>query len=71
MGMKRALLLRRYAKIVYVVYDGDAPGRKAARKTVAELRGMVPAVVIDLPAGKDPASMTHQERKSVFSRIYR
>ncbi len=50
--------LQRYASLVYVCYDGDAAGLKAAQKAGQELQDQgVEARIVTLPDGHDPDSL--------------
>ena len=51
----QAALVTRYAKSVYLLYDGDAPGQKAAFRSGDELLRQGAAVfIVTLPDGEDP-----------------
>lgn len=51
----QAQLVARYAKRVYLLYDADAPGQKAAFRSGDELLRQAVAVhVVTLPEGEDP-----------------
>ena len=51
----QALLIKRYTKEVYLAYDSDLAGRKAAKKAIQILRDMdMSQRVIDLSPHKDP-----------------
>lgn len=52
---EQARLMKRYAPEVWISYDGDAAGQKAALRAldIFDRQGM-PAKVIDYPAGMDP-----------------
>ncbi|NUQ20716.1 MAG: DNA primase [Gemmatimonadaceae bacterium] len=53
----QARLVTRYAKKVYLLYDADAPGQKAAFRSGDELLRQGAAVhVVTLPDGEDPDS---------------
>ncbi|HEX8849653.1 MAG TPA: DNA primase [Gemmatimonadaceae bacterium] len=53
----QARLVTRYAKKVYLLYDSDAPGQKAAFRSGDELLRQGAAVhVVTLPDGEDPDS---------------
>ena len=52
---EQARLMKRYAPEVWISYDGDAAGQKAALRALDILDGQnIPARVIDYPAGMDP-----------------
>ncbi|NUS98273.1 MAG: DNA primase [Gemmatimonadaceae bacterium] len=54
---EQARLVTRYAKKVYLLYDADAPGQKAAFRSGDELLRQGAAVhVVTLPEGEDPDS---------------
>lgn len=48
-------LMKRYAPVVWISYDGDPPGQKAALRALDLLDAQsLPAKVIDYPGGMDP-----------------
>ncbi len=52
---EQARLMKRYAPQVWISYDGDAAGQKAALRALDILDAQdIPARVIDYPAGMDP-----------------
>ena len=52
---EQARLMKRYAPEVWISYDGDAAGQKAALRALDILGGQgIPARVIDYPSGMDP-----------------
>ena len=52
---EQARLMKRYAPEVWISYDGDPPGQKAALRALDILDGQdLPARVIDYPGGMDP-----------------
>lgn len=52
---EQARLMKRYAPEVWISYDGDAAGQKAALRALDILDRMeLPAKVIDYPSGMDP-----------------
>ena len=52
---EQARLMKRYAPEVWISYDGDAAGQKAALRALDILDNQdIPARVIDYPAGMDP-----------------
>lgn len=55
-------LLKRFTRNIWVVFDGDAAGRQAARRSLPLFveEGLVPRVVI-LPEGDDPDSVVRQQ----------
>ncbi|HTP66394.1 MAG TPA: DNA primase [Geobacteraceae bacterium] len=61
-------LLRRYAGMVYTLFDSDAAGKKATfRAMELFLEGGVPASVVELPAGDDPDSFLGKEGSAAFT----
>lgn len=52
---KQAALIKRFSEQVYLCYDGDSAGIKAARRAIEVLEsgGVAPKLVV-LPEGKDP-----------------
>jgi len=63
-----ACLLTRYAKRVYLVFDGDQPGRDAslaAAKYLGDIGG-IDIVDVVLPEGEDPASILVQYGRRYF-----
>ncbi|MBI5366759.1 MAG: DNA primase [Planctomycetes bacterium] len=60
-------VLRRYGERVYVVYDGDAAGEKAADRSLdLFLRENVELRVVTLPAGLDPDEVLLQRGAEAF-----
>ena len=52
---EQARLMKRYAPEVWISYDGDPPGQKAALRALDILDAQdIPARVIDYPGGMDP-----------------
>ena len=52
---EQARLMKRYVPEVWISYDGDPPGQKAALRALDILEGQgLPAKVIDYPSGMDP-----------------
>ena len=52
---EQAKLMKRYAPEIWISYDGDPPGQKAALRALDILDGQgLPARVIDYPGGMDP-----------------
>lgn len=52
---EQARLMKRYAPEVWISYDGDPPGQKAALRALDILdQQAIPARVIDYPGGMDP-----------------
>jgi DNA primase len=61
---EQAYLLKRYAKKVYVMFDGDAAGREAALKAKRVLRSEgIYAGRIQLPKGYDPDTFVKENKK--------
>ncbi len=63
---QQARVIGRYAKRIYLLYDGDEAGRKAARRALPILlaAGLRPRVSL-LPEGEDPASLILQGKRQV------
>ena len=63
-----AVLLARYAKRVYVVFDADDAGKKAARAAHVHLTeaGVTDIITVNLPEGEDPASYILKYGKQSF-----
>lgn len=63
-------LLRRRVEEVVVAFDGDRPGRAAARRAVATLlQGSLPCRVAALPEGEDPDSFLCTQGADAFRRL--
>lgn len=64
---KQAALIKRYAPKVYICYDGDSAGIRAARRAVSLLEGvgLTPKLVV-LPDGKDPDDVARLEGAEAF-----
>lgn len=64
---KQAALIKRYAPKVYICYDGDGAGIRAARRAIAILEAVdiTPKLVV-LPDGKDPDDVARQEGAEAF-----
>ena len=57
-GSAHARLLKRYQLAAAVMFDADEAGHSAALRSLRELaRHEVPAAVVPLPAGRDPADL--------------
>ena len=57
-GSAHARLLKRYQLAAVVMFDADQAGHTAALRSLRELaRHEVPATVVPLPAGRDPADL--------------
>ena len=68
---EQARLIKRYAPEVWISYDGDAAGQKAALRALDifdELDGLAPRVV-DYPAGQDPDDFIRAEGLEGFERL--
>lgn len=64
---QHALLLKRYAKKVYLVFDGDQAGRKAALRSVPLLLPQgIEVKVLLLPEGEDPDSLVRDHGPEIF-----
>ncbi|MCD7935532.1 MAG: CHC2 zinc finger domain-containing protein, partial [Tannerellaceae bacterium] len=62
-------LLRRYARRVILVMDGDPAGQEAARRIAATLRQAgLETAAIDLPGGTDPDSLFREQGPEAFAR---
>ena len=69
---EQARLMKRYAPQVWVSYDGDAAGQKAALRALDILDGQgIPAKVIDYPQGMDPDDFIKAEGLSGFEALPR
>jgi len=66
-----ACLLARFARRVYLVFDGDQAGRDAAIASQKHLNDVGVTDVIDvvLPEGEDPASLLTKYDKNYFLRL--
>lgn len=68
---EQARLIKRYAPEVWISYDGDAAGQKAALRALDifdELDGLAPRVV-DYPAGQDPDDFIRAKGLEGFERL--
>ena len=68
---EQARLIKRYAPEVWISYDGDAAGQKAALRALDifdELEGLTPRVV-DYPAGQDPDDFIRDKGLEGFERL--
>jgi DNA primase len=62
-------LLRRHAREVLVLFDGDEAGVHAAQKSAELLlRGGLSARVVELPPGDDPDTFVQREGREAFDR---
>ncbi len=70
---EQARLIRRYASQVWISYDGDAAGQKAALRALDifdELDGLTPWV-LDYPNGQDPDDFIREKGLEGFDRLQR
>ena len=67
---QQAQMLRRYNNRIIICFDGDAAGRKAARRAVETVfaAGIEPQVVL-LPEGEDPDSYVRQHGREQTLRV--
>lgn len=69
---EQARLMKRYAPQVWISYDGDAAGQKAALRALDILDNQdIPARVIDYPAGMDPDDFIKANGLSGFEALPR
>ena len=67
---EQAKLMKRYAPEVWISYDGDSAGQKAALRALDILDQMeMPAKVIDYPAGMDPDDYVKAKGLSGFEAL--
>ena len=67
---EQARLMKRYAPQVWISYDGDAAGQKAALRALDIFdRQEIPAKVIDYPAGMDPDDFIKAKGLSGFEAL--
>ncbi|HEY8424177.1 MAG TPA: DNA primase [Clostridia bacterium] len=68
---EQAKILKRYAPLVYICYDGDAAGQKAALRglDILEENGLEVKVVV-LPEGQDPDDVIKSEGAAAFKEKY-
>jgi len=64
---EQAGILRRYNERIYLLFDGDESGMKAAKRSleVTFLSGLIPTVII-LPPNEDPDSFLRERSKEEF-----
>ena len=70
---EQAKLIRRYVPEVWISYDGDSAGRKAALRALEifdEIDGLTPRV-IDYPKGQDPDDFVREQGLAGFERLTR
>ncbi len=67
---QQAKLLRRYTKNVYVAYDGDSAGRKAAIRSagIIEQAG-INAFIVPMPEGEDPDTFILNQGTGAFEAL--
>jgi DNA primase len=69
-GPDHARLLKRYQLAAAVMFDADEAGHTAALRSLRELaRHEVPAAVVPLPAGRDPADLVAAGEVSELQRM--
>ena len=69
---EQARLMKRYVPEVWISYDGDPPGQKAALRALDILEGQgLPAKVIDYPSGMDPDDFVKANGLSGFEALPR
>ena len=67
---EQARLMKRYAPEVWISYDGDAAGQKAALRVIDIFdRQGIPAKVIDYPGGMDPDDFVRAKGLSGFEAL--
>lgn len=66
----QARLLARYSKNIYLCYDSDEAGQKAAKKAIDLFRGLECNVkVLKVPDGKDPDEFIRKHGSSSFEKL--
>ncbi len=67
----QARLLKRFTERVVLLYDGDAAGRKAARRALAMLQSaeMPEVLLAELPDGSDPDDFVRREGADALRRV--
>ena len=69
-GSAHARLLKRYQLAAVVMFDADEAGHTAALRSLRELaKHEVPATVVPLPAGRDPADLVAAGEASELQRM--
>ncbi len=70
---EQARLIRRYVPEVWISYDGDSAGRKAALRALEIFDGIdgLTARVIDYPGGQDPDDFVRERGLEGFERLTR
>lgn len=67
---EQAQLLKRFAPVVYLAYDGDSAGQKAILKGLDIFREAgIPCRVLDFPAGMDPDDFIRKEGVDGFNSL--
>ncbi|MCP3899135.1 MAG: toprim domain-containing protein [Desulfobacteraceae bacterium] len=56
---------------IYIMYDGDEPGLKAAQKLARALEDFINVDVIELPEGLDPGAMTQDQVNQLKVQLYK
>lgn len=65
---QQAKLIKRYCKDVYITYDGDGAGQKAAIKNARILENQdINAFIVPMPAGDDPDTFILEHGSAAFS----
>ena len=69
-GSAHARLMKRYQLVAVVMFDADEAGHSAALRSLRELaKQEVPAAVVPLPAGRDPADLVAAGAASELQRM--
>ena len=67
---EQAQLLKRFAPVIHLAYDGDAAGQKAILKGLDIFREAgIPCRVLDFPAGMDPDDFIRKEGPEGFAAL--
>ena len=67
---EQAQLLKRFAPVIYLAYDGDAAGQKAILKGLDTFGSAgIPCRVLDFPAGMDPDEFIRAEGVEGFNAL--
>ncbi len=68
--LDQARLLARYSKNIYLCYDSDEAGQKAAKKAIELFRGLECNVkVLKVPDGKDPDEFIKKHGSAAFEKL--
>ena len=68
--LDQARLLARYSKNIYLCYDSDEAGQKAAKKAIDLFRGLECNVkVLKVPDGKDPDEFIKKHGSAAFEKL--